>query len=156
LETERSEIYETNFAIILAVLAAAALFGGPVYAVLLAAHLSEPGATTVHGLTPRRLWATTTVVLALLGVVIGGMAMYRGARRIGNHGQRGAIVAVVAGLIAAVNGGLNLAIANGGPGTGNGVVGGAAAFVLGLIALGLGGLALTRSRRTALQPGRMT
>jgi hypothetical protein len=62
----------------------------------------------------------------------------------------------VAGFIAAVNGGLNLAVANGGPGTGNGVVGGAAAFVLGLIALGLGGLALARSRRTALQPRRMT
>jgi hypothetical protein len=28
--------------------------------------------------------------------------------------------------------------------------------VLGLIALTLGGLGLTRSRRTALQPGRMT
>jgi hypothetical protein len=33
--------------------------------------------------------------------------------------------------MAVVNGGLNLAIANGGPGTGNGVVGGAAASVLG-------------------------
>jgi hypothetical protein len=52
---------------------------------------------------------------------------------------------LAAGLIAAVNGGLNLAVANGGPGTGNGVVGGAAAFVLGLIALALGGVA--RSRR---------
>jgi hypothetical protein len=57
-------------------------------------------------------------------------------------------VALVAGLIAVVNGGLNLAIANGGPGTGNGVVGGAAALVLGLIAMALGGLALARSRRT--------
>jgi Na+-driven multidrug efflux pump len=57
----------------------------------------------------------------------------------------------VAGLIAAVNGGLNLAVANGGPGTGTGVVGGAAALVLGLIAMVLGGLALTRSRRKAGQ-----
>jgi hypothetical protein len=47
-----------------------------------------------------------------------------------------------------VNGGLNLAIATGGPGTGNGVVGGAVALVLGLIATVLGGLALARSRRT--------
>jgi hypothetical protein len=52
-----------------------------------------------------------------------------------------------------VNGGLNLAVTNGGPGTGNGVVGGAVAFVLGLIALALGGLALARCRRTALEPG---
>ena len=60
------------------------------------------------------------------------------------------------GLIAVVNGGLNLAIANGGPGTGNGVVGGAAAFVLGLIAMALGGLALARCRRAALRAGALT
>jgi hypothetical protein len=55
---------------------------------------------------------------------------------------------LAAGLIALVNGGLNLAIATGGPGTGNGVVGAAAALVLGLIGMALGGLALARSRRT--------
>ena len=146
-----------TFAIILAALAAAALFGGLVYAVLVAAHVSEPAATTVYGLTPRRLWATTVAVLALVGVVIGGLALCRPASRFGTaSGRLGAIVALVAGLIAVVNGGLNLAIANGGPGTGNGVVGGAAAFVLGLIALAFGGLALARCRRTALEPGRMT
>jgi hypothetical protein len=145
-----------TFAIILAALAAAALFGGLVYAVLVAAHVSEPAATTVHGLTARRLWATTAVVLALVGVVIGGVALARPASRLStDSGRLGAIVALVAGLIAVVNGGLNVAIANGGPGTGNGVVGGAAAVVLGLIALALGRLALARCRRTALEPGRM-
>jgi len=59
----------------------------------------------------------------------------------------GAVVALLAGLIAAVNGGLNLAIATGGPGSGNGVVGAAAALVLGLLGMVLGGLALARSRR---------
>src|SRR6266700_353884 len=143
-----------TFALILAALAAASVLGGLVYAVLVAAHVSEPAATTVHGLTPRRLWATTVAVLALVGVVIGGLALRRSAGRIGTgNGRMGAIMALVAGLIAMVNGGLTLAIASGGPGTGNGVVGGAAAFVLGLIALALGGLALARSRRTALQPG---
>jgi hypothetical protein len=146
-----------TFAIILAVVAAAALFGGLVHAVLVAAHVSQPAATTVQGLTPRRLWATITDILALLGVVIGALALARPASRFGTaSGQLGAIVVLVAGLIGVVSGGLNLATANGGPGTGNGVVGGAAAFVLGVIALGLGGLALARSRRTALQPGRMT
>ena len=146
-----------TFAIILAALAAAALFGGLVYAVLVAAHVSEPAATTVYGLTPRRLWATTVAVLALVGVVIGGLGLARPASRFGTgSGRLGAIVALVAGLIAVVNGGLNLAIANGGPGTGNGVVGGAAAFVLGLVALVLGMLAMVRSRRTTLEPGRMT
>jgi hypothetical protein len=57
------------------------------------------------------------------------------------------------GLIAAVNGGLNLAVANGGPGTGNGVVGGAAAVVLGLIGVAIAGLALARSSRMVLEPG---
>jgi len=56
----------------------------------------------------------------------------------------------VAGLLAVVNGGLLLAIANGGPGTGNGVVGAAGAAVLGLIAMVLGGLALAQSRRPGL------
>src|SRR5215467_12990772 len=144
-------------AIILAALAAAGLFGGLVYAVLMAAHVSEPAATTVHGLTLRRLWATSIAALALAGVIIGGLALARPTSRLGTaSGRLGAIVTLMAGLIAVVNGALNLAIANGGFGTGNGVVGGAAACVLGLIALSLGGLALARCRRIILQPGRMT
>ena len=139
-----------TFAFILAALAAAALFGGLVYAVLVAAHVAEPATTTVYGLTPRRLWATTVAALALVGAVIGGLALARPAGRFGTaSGRLGAIVALAAGLIGAVNGGLNVALATGGPGTGNGVVGGAAAFVLGLIALASGGLALARSRRIA-------
>lgn len=145
------------FAVILAALAASALFAGLVYAVLLAAHVSEPSATTVYGFTLRRLWATAVAVLALVGVIVGGLALARPASRFGaDSGQLGAIVALVVGLIAVVNGGLNLAVATGGPGTGNGVVGGAAALVLGLIALALGGLARSRCRRTGLEPGRMT
>jgi hypothetical protein len=134
--------------LILAAFAAAALFGGLVHAVLVAAHVSEPAATTVYGLTARRLWATAAAVLALVGVVIGGLALRRSAGRIGTSNRRlGATVALAAGLIALVNGGLNLALATGGPGTGNGVVGAAAALVLGLIGMALGGLALARSRR---------
>lgn len=145
-----------TLAIILGGLAAALLFGGLVHTALVAAHVSEPAATTVYGLTPRRLWATTAVVLGLGGAVIGGLALRRPASRFGTaSGRLGAIVALVAGLMAVVNGGLNLAIANGGPGTGNGVVGGAAALVLGLVALALSGVALARCRRTALESGRM-
>jgi hypothetical protein len=146
-----------TFALILAPLAAVALFAGLVHAVLVAAHVSEPAATTVYGLTLRRLWATAADVLALVGVVIGGLALARPASRFGTaSGRLGAIVPLVAGPIAAVNGGLVLAIATGGPGTGNGVVGGAAALVLGLIATVLGALAVARSRRIVLGPGRMT
>jgi len=87
-------------------------------------------------------------LLALVGAVVGGLALTRPASRFGTaSGRLGAIVALVAGLIAAVNGALNLAVANGGPGSGNGVVGGAAALVLGLIAMVLGGLALVRRRK---------
>jgi hypothetical protein len=60
-------------------------------------------------------------------------------------------VALVMGPIGLVSGGLILASADGGPGTGNGVVGGAAAVVLGLIGTVLGGLVLARSRRTAVR-----
>src|SRR5215813_5876066 len=103
-----------TFALILAVLAAAALFGGLVHVVLVVAHVSEPAATTIYGLTPRRLWATTVAVLSLVGVVIGGLALARPAGRFGTaSGRLGAMAALVAGLIAVVNGGLNLAVANG-------------------------------------------
>src|SRR5215472_14610860 len=81
-----------TFALILAALAAAALFVGLVHAVLVAAHVSEPAATTVHGLTPRRLWATTAGGLALVGVVTGGLAVRRSGGRIGaGNGRPGAI-----------------------------------------------------------------
>ena len=144
-----------TFALILAALAGAALFAGLVHAVLVAAHLSEPAATTVYGLTARRLWATTAMLLALVGIGIGTLALARPASRFGvASGRRGAMVALVMGLVAAINGGLNLALATGGPGTGNGVVGGAAAFVMGLIALTTGRIALSRYRRTALETGR--
>jgi hypothetical protein len=93
---------------------------------LVAAHVSEPAATTVYGLTSRRLWATTVGGLALVAVLIGGLALTRPASRFGTaSGRLAAIVALLAGLIAAVHGGLVLAIDNGGLGSGNGVVGGA-------------------------------
>lgn len=143
-----------TFTLILAALVAAALFGGLVYTVLVVAHVAEPAATTVYGLTSRRLWATTAAGLALVGVVIGGLALARPGSRFAapaasSRFSLGASVALVAGLIAVVNGGLNLAIANGGPGTGNGVVGGAGALVLGLIAVAEGGLVLARNVRSA-------
>jgi hypothetical protein len=145
-----------TLALILAGLAAVALCGGLVHAVLVAAHLSEPAATTVYGPTPRRLWAATVLVVALAGVVIGALTLARPASRFGTaSGRLGATLALVGGLIGIVNGGLVLAFANGGPGTGNGVVGGAAALVLGLIGTALGALAIARSRHIALDPGRM-
>ena len=100
------------FTLILAALAAVAMFAGLVHAVLVVAHVSEPAPTTVYGLTPRRLWATMADALGLAGVVIGSLALVRPAGRLGKSGRLRAIVALVAGLIAVVNGGLNLAIAH--------------------------------------------
>jgi hypothetical protein len=153
---QRNLYMQRNVAIVVAALIVAALFGTIVYSVLVAAHVAEPSATTVPGITPRRLWATAAAVFALVGVVIGGLALGRPGSRFIASGRLGAIVALMAGLIAVINGGLNLAVASGGPGSGNGVVGGAAAFVLGLIALALGGLALARSGRSRLRAGQMT
>src|SRR4029453_1327041 len=116
-----------------------AVFAGLVHGVLVASHVSEPIGTTVYGATPRRLWATAAAVLALSGMVIGGMALVRSVRQIGHPGRPGGILALWTGPIGAVNGALVLAVATGGPGSGNGVVGGAAAVVLGLIATVLGG-----------------
>jgi len=66
-----------TFAIALAAVAAAALFAGLVHAVLVAADISQPAAITIYGPTPRRLWASAIVALALIGVLIGGLALYR-------------------------------------------------------------------------------
>jgi hypothetical protein len=96
-----------TFALILAAVVAVAVFAGLVYFVLVAAHVSGPAATTVHGLTPGRLWATTAAVLALVGVVIDGLALRRSTGRIGTgNGRMGAIMALVTGLIAMALGGL--------------------------------------------------
>jgi hypothetical protein len=137
-----------SLVMILAAVGGTALFAILVYAVLMVGHVAVPGETTVNGLTARRLWATLVAMLALAGVVAGGLALTRPASRVAT--PRGAMLPLGLGLIGMVNGALNLAVATGGPGTGNGVVGGAAAVVLGVVAIAMGGRALARSRRTAL------
>ena len=57
-------------------------------------------------------------------------------------------MALVLGPIGLVIGGLVVATADGGLGTGNGLGGGIVAMMVGLIGMALGGLALIRSRRT--------
>lgn len=107
-------------------------------------------APTYSTMTPERIGALVAAGLALIGVVIAGLALARPAGRFGiNNGRRGVIVAMVAGSIGVIGGGLVVATADGGFGTGNGLAGGIVAILLGLIAVVLGGLALTRARRTA-------
>jgi hypothetical protein len=130
--------------------AAAVLLGAFGFAAPAAAHVStQPVAASAYSTGPGRIGATVAAVLALIGVVLGGLALARSAGRFGTgDGRRGASVALVLGLIGVVLGGLVVATADGGLGTGNGLGGGVVAGVLGLIGVVLGGLALARSRRT--------
>ena len=100
--------------------------------------------------TPERIAASSAALVALMGAVIGGLALARAARRMGpGNGRRGAIVALVLGPIGLIIGGLVVATADGGLGTGNGIGGGVVAMMMGMVGIALGALALARSRRTA-------
>jgi hypothetical protein len=129
--------------------AAAALLGGFGLATPAAAYASaQSAAVDAYTLTTGRLVGTVAALLALAGMVAGGLALARSTGRIGHgDGKGAAIVAMVAGPTGMAIGGLVVAAADGGPGTGNGIVGGFAALMIGLIATVLGWLALTRSRR---------
>lgn len=98
----------------------------------------EPAAAS-YGLTAGRFWSLVGAAFGLTGVVIGGLALARS-----RFGARGPIVAMAAGLVSMAIGGWVVAVAEGGPGTGYGIVGGYAALVVGLIAMALGGLAVAR------------
>ncbi len=82
------------------------------------------------------------VMLGLASAIVSVVALIRSTNRLAT--SRGKIAAVMAGAVAAINGALVLTFATGGPGSGNGVVGGA--IVLGLLAVALGGWACARSR----------
>lgn len=126
--------------------AVSALLGGLAPTTPAAHTLVQQAAVDTYTLTTGRVVGTVAALLALAGVIIGGLSLARSARRIGT-GRRGAIVALVAGLTGMVIGAYVVAAAEGGPGTGYGIVGGFAALAVGLIATVLGWLALARSRR---------
>jgi len=115
-----------------------------------AAECANQGVGTFVG-TPARIWASIAALVALVSLIIGWRAL-RSART-GHNGWTGATVALVAGLIGVVNGAVNLAVADGGLGTGNGVAGGAIALVLGLAGAVLGGLALRRAAVHSVHAG---
>lgn len=100
-----------------------------------------------YGLTSGRFFATSAALLGLFGAIAGGLALSRTRR--GGSGQRGAMVALASGVVATVGGMLALVAADGGPGTGNGVIGAWAAVVLGPVGFALGGLVVARARRRA-------
>ena len=143
-----------TFTYILIALAACAIFVGLVHVVLVTAQLSRPATTTIYGPTTRRIWATTAAMLALISVIIGTRTFRQPTVGITPRKTKIWIfVAILSGLIALVNAVLNLAMANGGPGSGNGVVGAAAALVLGLTGMVLGLLTFVRYRRNMKASG---
>ena len=111
--------------------------------------LLTASAVDASTLTADRAVATTAARLAAAGAIAGGRALARSAR---GEVSRRAALALAAGAIGTIAGLWVLATADGGPGTGNGVVGGYAGVACGLLAVLLGGLALRRSRRPAGGP----
>ena len=96
--------------------------------------------------TPERAAASIAVLVGLAGVVLGRQALTRpaaaGARRSGS-------LALLAGLTSLVVGGLVVATAKGGFGTGHGLAGGILALLAGTTSVVMVGLARTRSRGAA-------
>jgi uncharacterized protein DUF6223 len=110
-------------------------------ATALATVLAEPAAA--YSLTAGRTWSLVAAVLGVAGLVAGGRALARSGR---GGSRRAAVLAVTAGLAGAAVGAAVVAAADGGPGSGSGIVGGVAALAVGLCAASLGGLALARAR----------
>jgi hypothetical protein len=95
-----------------------------------------------YALTADRIIASVAALVSVAGAIAGVLALVRRRKPFST-------TALVAGLVGLLGGVYILATADGGPGTGNGVVGGYAAVALGVVAGALGGLAMARSRRTA-------
>lgn len=111
------------------------------------------GAAPVTGMTSGRLGPTVLAVVALTGVVAGGLALRRrtGGRR-GGPGRVPAVTALALGLVGAGLGAVSAATADGGLGTGNGLGGAVVAVVLGVVATALGAVALGRPPRRDARP----
>ncbi|MFS8099035.1 DUF6223 family protein [Lentzea alba] len=96
-----------------------------------------------YEMTAGRAWSLVGAALGLVGIVFGALALSR---------RRGAVVALVAGVLGAALGVMVVLMAKGGPGTGYGIVGGYVSLVLGLAAVTLGGLAKRKGARAGARP----
>ena len=99
-----------------------------------------------YSLTSGRLFASAAALIALAAVVLGWYALVRPGPR------SRPVAAVIVGAVGLLTGGVVIAVADGGPGTGGGVVGGYVAVVFALIGVGLGWLALGRASRRTRTP----
>jgi hypothetical protein len=107
----------------------------------------EPHLATITIMGSGRIGPTLAAMIGLIATVVAGLALTRTKLRtrsdveVGANSDQSANTALALGAISLILGGVFLATADGGPGTGNGVVGSFAALVLGPIAMVLGGLA---------------
>ncbi|GAB2632683.1 DUF6223 family protein [Nocardia goodfellowii] len=90
------------------------------------------------GMTSGRLGPTLTALVGLAGIGLGVLALRSTATRT-------SLAALTLGLISTVAGTVFAITADGGPGTGNGIVGAWGAIAFGLVALVLGSLAWKRT-----------
>jgi hypothetical protein len=104
--------------------------------------------SSLYALTPGRLWSLLAILLALAAMVLAARGLARPHGDVGSA-TRMANLSLVGGLAGSVIGGAVVAAADGGPGTGYGIVGGFVALTVGLLAVVLGGFALARARRVA-------
>ncbi len=108
---------------------------------------SAGGVTDVAAATamsPGRVWSFLGVLVGVAGVVLGSRALARGAAV---RGPRLAMAGLVAGTVALGLGAFVVATADGGPGTGYGIVGGFVSLAVGLVAVGVSALPLVRRCR---------
>ena len=106
-----------------------------------------PYLSLVADLTAGRTRSLVAGVVALISLIVGGIALVQARRPGGGSGRIAALVALVLGLIGVILSVVHLGASTGGFGTGGGRAGAIVALVLGLIGINLGGLALARSRR---------
>jgi hypothetical protein len=113
---------------------------------------APPTLASITILGSGRLGPTITALLGLAAAVLGARAFLRARRpddrhpsEVRDHRPTILVLATSAVLL----GGLFLAAADGGPGTGNGVVGSAAAIVFGFVAIGLDRSAATQRSQSS-------
>ncbi len=107
--------------------------------------VARPAEVGAYALTSGRLWAMIAALVGLAGVVIAGLVLrFAGA---GRSARRGAVAALLSGVTGAGIGTWVVVAADGGPGTGYGIVGGFIAMAIGLVGTVLAGLCLVRFRR---------
>ncbi|WP_406859117.1 DUF6223 family protein [Streptomyces sp. HUAS MG47] len=93
-------------------------------------------AADAYTLGPGRAASSLAAVIGLAGAVLAWLASRNGGA--GWVGRNGALVALVAGPLAFLVGGLVVVTAEGGLGTGNGLGGGVVAMVFGLLSTVMG------------------